>query len=212
MEAQQIADHESTLLNLRYPTPTAPNRTTTAMIRTLTFPLRRDPANSRHIGYYATQQHLAYNHAVDVLNREPELPKRSGRIHPDALNKRITAWRQAHRQKADAPYYIHQEGSEQAWEANQRLQEAHAARLERIAQAEARAKHPSTATPAHIAAPWLIAPANTDASASPSPTGGYSKSATTDRPSPAASALSPSRFAPTGTSNSWTSAPYNWSP
>ena len=112
------------------------------MIRTLTFPLRRDPDTSRHIGYYATQQHLAYNHAVDVLNREPELPKRSGRIHHDALNKRITAWRQAHRQKADAPYYIHQEGSEQAWEANQRLQEAHAARLERIAQAEARGEAP----------------------------------------------------------------------
>ena len=86
------------------------------MIRTLTFALRRDPDTSRHIGYYATQQNLAYNHAVDVLNREPNLPKRSGQNHPDALNKRITVWRQANRQKADAPYYIHQEGGEQAWE------------------------------------------------------------------------------------------------
>ena len=68
------------------------------MIRTLKFVLRYDPANSRAIGYYATQQNAAYNHAVDVLNREPELPKRSGRNHPDALNKRITAWRQANRQ------------------------------------------------------------------------------------------------------------------
>ena len=82
------------------------------------------------------------HHAVDVLNREPQLPKRSGKNHPDALNKRITAWRQDHRQKADAPYYIHQEGGEQAWEANQRLQEARAARLERIAQAEARGEAP----------------------------------------------------------------------
>ena len=112
------------------------------MIRTLTFALRRDPDTSRAIGYHATQQNLAYNHAVDVLNREPNLPKRSGKNHPDALNKRITAWRQANRQKADAPYYIHQEGGEQAWEANQRLQEARAARLERIANAEARGEAP----------------------------------------------------------------------
>ena len=112
------------------------------MIRTLTFALRRDPDTSRAIGYYATQQNLAYNHAVDVLNREPHLPKRSGKNHPDALNKRITAWRQANRQKAVAPYYIHQEGGEQAWEANQRLQEARAARLKRIAQAEARGEAP----------------------------------------------------------------------
>ena len=112
------------------------------MIRTLTFALRRDPDTSRHIGYYATQQNLAYNHAVDVLNREPNLPKRSGQNHPDALNKRITVWRQANRQKADAPYYIHQEGGEQAWEANQRLQEARTARLERITKAEARGEAP----------------------------------------------------------------------
>ena len=82
------------------------------MIRTLKLALRYDPDNSRAIGYHATQQNAAYNHAVEVLNREPELPKRSGRNCPDALNKRITAWRQANRQKADAPYYIHQQGAE----------------------------------------------------------------------------------------------------
>ena len=112
------------------------------MMRTLTFALHRDPDTSRNIGYHATQQNLAYNHAVDVLNREPNLPKRSRKNHPDALNKRITAWRQAHRQQAEAPYYIHQEGGEQAWEANQRLQEARAARLKRITQAEARGEAP----------------------------------------------------------------------
>ena len=73
------------------------------MIRTLTFALRRDPDTSRAIGHHATQQNLAYNHAVDVLNREPNLPKRSGKNHPDALNKRITAWRQANRQKPTHP-------------------------------------------------------------------------------------------------------------
>ena len=112
------------------------------MIRTLTFALRRDPDTSRAIGYYTTQQNLAYNHAVDVLNREPNLPKRSGKNHPDALNKRITAWRQAHRQQADAPYYIHQEGAEQAWEANQRMQQSRTDRLQRIERAITEGEEP----------------------------------------------------------------------
>ena len=57
------------------------------MIRTLKFALRHDPVNSQAVRYYATQQNTAYNHAVDVLNREPNLPKRSGKSHPDAINK-----------------------------------------------------------------------------------------------------------------------------
>ena len=77
------------------------------MIRTLKFALRRAPANSQAIGYYATQQNAAYNHAVEVLNQEPGLPKRSGHGHTDAINKRITAWRQSTRQMADAPYHVH---------------------------------------------------------------------------------------------------------
>ena len=112
------------------------------MIRTLKFALRYDPANSRSIGYHATQQNAAYNHAVDVLNREPELPKRSGRNHPDALNKRITAWRQADRQKADAPYHIHQQGAEDAWEANQRMRNVREERLQRVADAIADGEEP----------------------------------------------------------------------
>ena len=115
---------------------------TFTMIRTLRFALRYDPANSGAIGYHATQQNAAYNHAVDVLNREPELPKRSGRNHPDALNKRITAWRQANRQKANAPYYIHQQGAEEAWEANQRMRDAREERLQRISQAIADGEEP----------------------------------------------------------------------
>ena len=112
------------------------------MIRTLKFALRRDPASSRAIAYHATQQNAAYNHAVDVLNREPDLPKRSGKNAPDAMNKRITAWRQNNRQIADAPYHIHQQGSEQAWEANQRMQQSRTERLERIAQAIADGEEP----------------------------------------------------------------------
>ena len=60
-------------------------------IRPLKFAVQRDQANSQAIGYHATQQNTAYKVAVDVLNREPELPKRSGKNHPDALNKRVTA-------------------------------------------------------------------------------------------------------------------------
>ena len=112
------------------------------MIRTLKFALRYDPTNSRAIGYHATQQNAAYNHAADLLNREPHLPKRSGKNHPDALNKRITAWRQADRQKADAPYYIHQQGAEEAWEANQRMRDTREERLQRVSQAIAAGEEP----------------------------------------------------------------------
>ena len=112
------------------------------MIRTLIFALRYDPVNSQVIGYHATQQNASYNIAVDILNREPRLPKRSDKNTPDAINKRVTAWRQANRQTADAPYYIHQEGSEQAWEANQRLQQGRAERLERIEQAITQGEEP----------------------------------------------------------------------
>ena len=87
-------------------------------IRTLKFSLRRNSDNSRFIGCHASQQNLAYNHAVDVLNREPNPPKRSGRNHQDAMKQRTTTRRQADRQKANAPYHIHQGGAGQAWEAN----------------------------------------------------------------------------------------------
>ena len=112
------------------------------MIRTLKLALRHDPANSQAIGCHATQQNVAYNHGVDVLTRELNLPKRGGRNHPDAMNKRITNWRHANREKANAPYHIHQEGSEQAWEANQQLQHRRAQRLEPIAAAEANGAAP----------------------------------------------------------------------
>ena len=112
------------------------------MIRTLKFALHYQPANSQAIGYYATQENAAYNAAVDVLNQEPDLPKRSGRHHPDALNKRITAWRQRNRQQTDAPYYIHQQGAEEAWEANQRMRQARDDRQQRIAQAIANGEEP----------------------------------------------------------------------
>ena len=116
------------------------------MIRTLKFGRRYDPVNSRAIGYHATQQNAALNVAVDVLNREPNLPKRSGKTTPDAINKRITAWRQANRQSTDAPYYIHQQGAEEAWEANQRLQQSRSERLERIAEAIANGEEPKQTT------------------------------------------------------------------
>ena len=54
------------------------------------------------------------------------------------MNKRITAWRQRNRQKADAPYHIHQQGSEEAWEANELMQQSRAERLERIERAIAK--------------------------------------------------------------------------
>lgn len=67
------------------------------MIRTLKFALCHAPTNSVAIGYHATRQNPDHSIAVDLLNREPELPERSGRNHPDAMNNRIAAWQQSGR-------------------------------------------------------------------------------------------------------------------
>ena len=101
------------------------------MIRTLKYAVRHSPENAQAIGYQATQQNLAYNHAVELLNREPELPKRSSPHCPDALSKRNTKWRQENRSITQAPYHIHQLGAEQAWQANHLLQQSRAELLGR---------------------------------------------------------------------------------
>ena len=110
------------------------------MIRTLKYAVGHSPENAQAIGYYATQQNLAYNHAVDLLNREPQLPKRSSPHQPNALGKRITAWRQENRSITQAPYHIHQLGAEQAWQANHLLQQSRNKLLAGIAQAAAAGK------------------------------------------------------------------------
>ena len=110
------------------------------MIRTLKYAVGHSPANAQAIGYQATQQNLAYNHAVDILNREPDLPKRSSLQQTNALGKRITAWRQENRSITQAPYHIHQLGAEQAWQANHLLQISRSQLLARIKQAAAAGK------------------------------------------------------------------------
>ena len=64
---------------------------TATMIRTLKFALRRDPASSQAIRRCATKRNADYKHAVEVLNREPSLPKRSAHGYTDATSKHITA-------------------------------------------------------------------------------------------------------------------------
>ena len=110
------------------------------MIRTLKYAVKHSTQNAQAIGYQATQQNLAYNHAVDILNREPQLPKRSSPHCPDALSKRTTAWRQENRSITQAPYHIHQLGAEQAWQANYLLQISRSELLARIQQAQAAGK------------------------------------------------------------------------
>ena len=45
------------------------------MIRTLKFAPRYDSANSKAIGYHATQQNATYSVAVDELNRGKTCPR-----------------------------------------------------------------------------------------------------------------------------------------
>ena len=103
--------------------------------RTLFLPLVNNGATSRVIGQLASQQRLAYNQAVNILNREPNIPKRAHKNSTFGLNKRITAWRNENLDKATAPYHIHQQGSEAAFLANERMADQRLQRLARIASA-----------------------------------------------------------------------------
>ena len=76
---------------------------------------------SRVIGWLTSQERLAYNQAVNILNREPMMPKRARKGSRFGLNKRITRWRNQDLMERGmdlAQYHIHQQGSEAAWEAN----------------------------------------------------------------------------------------------
>ena len=103
--------------------------------RTTFLPLVNNSATSRVIGQLASQQRLAYNQAVNILNREPRIPKRAHKGSIFGLNKRITAWRNENPDKAIAPYHIHQQGSEAAFVANERMVDHRLQRLTRIASA-----------------------------------------------------------------------------
>ena len=101
-----------------------------------------NPGTSIQIGWLASQQRLAYNHAVSTLNRTPAMPKRAKKGSYHGLNKAMTAWRQANPDTATAPYHIHQQGSEAAWDANQLLRHGRNQRLERIDRALAKGEEP----------------------------------------------------------------------
>ena len=110
--------------------------------RSQTLHLVNSPETSIKIGWLASQQRLAYNHGVSVLNRTRDIPKRAKKGSDHGLNKDMTAWRQANPAVANAPYHIHQQGSEAAWSANQLLQHGRNQRLGRIDRAVAKGKEP----------------------------------------------------------------------
>ena len=100
-------------------------------IETRIFRLHHDADVSTRIGYLASQQRLAYNHAVDVLNRTPDIALLKSPRNPDGLLGQITLWRR-HDERAYAPYVIHQSGAQQAWLANSLMKQERKARLTRL--------------------------------------------------------------------------------
>ena len=105
-------------------------------VRTEILRLWNNPEISRLIGELAGQQRLAYNWAVDVLNREPRLPARTGKKTPDSLSGRCGAIRRANPTRWNAPFFIHQAGYEQAHLANERFAKDRADRMARVEAAE----------------------------------------------------------------------------
>ena len=102
-----------------------------AAIETRIFRLHHEADVSTRIGYLASQQRLAYNHAVDVLNRTPDIALLKSPRNPDGLLGQMTLWRRQD-ERADAPYIIHQSGVQQAWLANSLMKQERKARLTRL--------------------------------------------------------------------------------
>ena len=100
-------------------------------IETRIFRLHHEATISARIGYLASQQRLAYNHAVDILNRTPDIALLKSPRNPDGMLGQITQWRRQD-ERADAPYVIHQSGAQQAWLANSLMKQERNARLIRL--------------------------------------------------------------------------------
>ena len=113
-------------------------------IRTAILKLKNSPELSDLIGNLESQQRLAYNWAVDQLNRQPALPARTSQKKglTDTLSSRCGRVRQGNPAKWWGPFHIHQAGYEQAHLANERFAADRAARLARIAAAEAKGEVP----------------------------------------------------------------------
>ena len=106
-------------------------------VETRIYRLHYDPHTSERIGYLTSQQRLAYNIAVSILNRTPAIVPRRSPAHPDGLLGQITVWRHQDG-RAEAPYIIHQAGAQQAWMANDLMRQERKARLHRIENGSAR--------------------------------------------------------------------------
>ena len=100
-------------------------------VETRIYRLHYDPHTSERIGYLASQQRLAYNVAVNILNRTPAIALRRSPRHPNGLLGQITLWRHQD-SRAQAPYIIHQAGAQQAWMANDLMRRERKARLGRL--------------------------------------------------------------------------------
>lgn len=100
-------------------------------VETRIYGLHYDPQTSERIGYLASQQRLAYNIAVNILNRTPSIALRRSPAHPEGLLGQITVWRHQDG-RAEAPYIIHQAGAQQAWMANDLMRQERKARLHRL--------------------------------------------------------------------------------
>ena len=106
-------------------------------VETKIYRLHYDPQTSERIGYLASQQRLAYNIAVNILNRTPAIALRRSPAHPEGLLGQITVWRHQDG-RAEAPYVVHQAGVQQAWMANDLMRQERKARLHRIENGSAR--------------------------------------------------------------------------
>ena len=91
----------------------------TEAMRTLIYPLHQDGHASARIGYFYSQERLAYNVACNALNRTPDMPLNGNKQHKGhtGMVQTIYTWRRED-PRADAHWSIHLSGACQAWNDN----------------------------------------------------------------------------------------------
>ena len=94
------------------------------VVRTVIYKLHYDPDVSEHVGFLWTQQRLAYNHAVPILNEFPDIRLWASDARPDNLTNRIRAWVDSDK-RATAPKHVLKAAVQQAWRENDMKQRQH---------------------------------------------------------------------------------------
>ena len=90
------------------------------VIKTRILKLRHDAATSERIGQLATQQNMAYNRGVDILQKSPAIGLWPKKDHPESFKGSVSQWIRIDG-RVNGPKHLLNAGAQQAWDAHEQL-------------------------------------------------------------------------------------------